>query len=125
MKFNTIYKKILFQSKLANKVYDEFEKACKYFHFLTQTDANIFQWINGNSTGFKFQIKNTFDTIVINLEYQNITIKNEILYINISSFTYLELCKKIRIFLNSLTKKFLLQKIDNKIDIDKFLSVMI
>lgn len=124
MLFYKEYIKILFQSKLADKVYNDFINACKYFSFLSQLNQNEYSWIKSNSTNFIFSIKNNFENIQIILLYNNQLIKKEKIIIDLTNFNQNILSKKIRNFLNEITKKFLLSKIDNKIDIDKFLNVI-
>ena len=124
MLFYKEYIKILFQSKLADKVYNDFINACKYFLFLSQINQNEYGWIKSNSTNFIFSIKNNFENIQIILLYNNQLIKKEKIIIDLVNFNQNILSKKIRNFLNEITKKFLLSKIDNKIDIDKFLNVI-
>lgn len=124
MLFYKEYIKILFQSKLADKVYNDFINACKYFSFLSQINQNEYRWIKSNSTKFIFSVKNNFENIQIILLYNNQLIKKEKFIIDLANFNQNILSKKIRNFLNEITKNFLLSKIDNKIDIDKFLNVI-
>lgn len=124
MLFSKIYIKILFQSKLADKIYEDFINACKYFTFLTQIAQNEYGWQKSNTTKFKFNIKNNFENIQLLLTYNNQIIKKEIIIVDLNSFGQNFLSNKIRNFLNEITKNFLLSKVDNKLDIDKFLNVI-
>ncbi len=124
MLFSKTYINILIESKLAEKVYEAFVNACKYFSFLSQINQNEYGWNKSNSTKFNFNIKNNFENIQILLQYDKQIIKKQILTVNIATFNQNYLSNKIRTFLNEITKNFLLSKIDNKIDIDKFLNVI-
>lgn len=124
MLFSKIYIKILFQSKLADKIYEDFINACKYFTFLSQITQNEYSWQKSNTTKFKFNIKNNFENIQLLLTYNNQIIKKEIIIVDLNSFGQNFLSNKIRNFLNEITKNFLLSKVDNKLDIDKFLNVI-
>lgn len=77
MNFINAYLSILKQSKIAQFVQSEFDKACSYFNFLQNIDIDTYQWIYGNTTGFNLIIQNNYQNITIKLTYnKSIIISN-------------------------------------------------
>lgn len=124
MTFNQTYINILFESKLADKVNEDFYKACNYFLFLSEKQQDVFEWSKSNNTKFELNIINNYQNIQLILNYNNNLIKKQIIIVDLNNFGQKFLSNKIRIFLNSFNKKSLLSKIDNKLDIDKFLNAV-
>lgn len=121
-KFMQTYINILKQSKIANYIMQQFDIACSYFNFLTQTNIDSYQWINGNTTGFKLVVTNNYEYIQIQLFYNNNIIQKQKLdIIQCSENLHNQIANFIRLFLNNIYNKINQQNII-KLDIDKLMA---
>ena len=124
-KFNKLSFYILTESKLTQQTMIEFQKACHYFNFLTKsnTNNNTYEWIYGNTTGFKLIFQNNYQNISAILLYNNKLIKKDIYIINdLTKNLNIQIANFIRHFLK-ITKQQLQQNNISNIDIEKLLTI--